>query len=959
MSSLLYSVGLLVCRRRLRVLGIWALIAVVVIALAGVTGGTLVDDFTISGTESQRGIDTLAQRFPQASGTTGQIVLGSTSGPISSQQSAVEARVRAVEKVAHVTSVDDPFAPGAVGTVSPDGRYALVQVQFDVAVTALPATTVPAVERAARPPAAADLTATLGGAMYTSTGVGLSMTELIGVGVALLVLAVTFSSLVAAGLPLLTAALGVGATLAGVLTVASFTMVSSTTPTLALMIGLAVGIDYGLFIVFRHRRQLAAGMPVAESVAESLATAGSAVVFAGLTVIIALAGLAVARIPFLTVMGAAAAVGVAVAVLVALTLLPAGLALLGERLRPRPRSHATRVLAATGAARGTMGARWVALATRVPVLTVVVVLAVIGALAYPVKDLVLALPDNGSADAGTPQRTTYDLVSAEFGPGYNAPLLVTADVITSTDPRGVVSNLADDLEGMDGVAAVTKETPNSGGDLGLVRLVPEGGQSDPRTGDLVNRIRARAPALEQQLGVHDLLVTGQTAVAIDVSDRLGAALLPFGAVIVGLSLLLLAVVFRSVAVPLKATLGYLLSIGAALGAVTAVFTWGWLATPLHVAAIGPLVSFMPIIVMGVLFGLAMDYEVFLVSQMREDFVRGHDPRHAVTTGFTASARVVTAAAVIMVAVFAAFVPHGNATIKPIALGLAVGVTVDAFVVRMTLVPAVLALLGRHAWWIPRWLDRLLPVVDVEGHAMVVRAEQAAWERTHGTLAVRAERLVLPWHDGTEELDLQVVPGTCASVTLPDPLARTTLTWALAGRFRPQADHLAVLGHVLPDEARAVRRQVRVVATPDPADDDRTVDQHLARLLRLQSRRLRARRGAVARARQQAEAWLGATVGPAALEHRRLGSLDPLTRRLVALAGARALAPRLLVVEDADVGLAPAQVEALTSICGRLCTDGTTVVLVSEREASPPAAHRVTVAHVPPARAERLTEEVAR
>jgi RND superfamily putative drug exporter len=941
MSTLLYALGHLVARQRLRVLAAWCFLAVVVFALAGVTGGKLVDDFTIPGTESQRGIDTLSQRFPQASGTTGQVVFTSRTGPISGQKAAVEKQITAIGKVPHVTSVDDPFASGAVGTISTDKQDALAQVQFDVPVTGLPDDTVGRVEKAAAPPAGTPLTVTLGGAMYTSTGVGLSTTELLGVAVAFLVLAITFSSLLTAGLPLVTAALGVGATLAGVLTVASFTTVSSTTPTLALMIGLAVGIDYGLFVVTRHRRQLAAGLPVRESIAQSMATAGSAVVFAGVTVIIALIGLSVAQIPFLSVMGVAAAAGVAVAVAVALTLLPAVLSLFGERLRPKPTSKAARVAGAAAAGRRTMGARWVAVVTKVPVLTVVVVLAAIAVLAYPAKDLSLALSDNGSAELGSPQRTSYDLIARKFGPGYNAPLLVTADVITSTDPRGTVSSLADDLGKLKGVAAITKQTPNPTGDLGLVRVVPDWSQSDPRTADLVQRIRARAPTLESQLKVADLLVTGQTAVAIDVSERLSGALLPFGLVIVGLALVLLMIVFRSIAVPLKATLGYLLSIAAALGAVSATFVWGWFDGPLNITVTGPVVSFLPIILMGVLFGLAMDYEVFLVSQIREDYVHGHDARHAINTGFTGSARVVTAAAVIMIAVFAAFVPDGNATIKPIALGLAVGVLVDAFLVRMTLVPAVLALLGDRAWWIPRGLDRTLPTIDVEGQSLVRHLDEVTWEQIHGRLAVRAEGLLVQSAGGLVPVDLQVPVGVVHPVEHPDPLARSALTWAVAGRHKPAGGHLAVLGHVLPEEAAAVRRGVAVVPAPTPAEDPLPVARYLSAVLLARSRRLWPSRRDRRQALDRAVGWLsqvGSTAPSAGdLRRRSLGSLQPLERRLLALSAVATTGPDLVLVEEADSGIDADDLERLRTVAADLVReDGCTVVLLGSRVGLPTA-----------------------
>src|SRR5690349_14710380 len=357
MSTFLYTLGHRIARQRWKVLVAWCLIAVAAFAVAGIAGGQLVNDYSIPGTESQRGIDTLAQRFPQASGTTGQIVFQSTSGPIAGQQAAIEAQIAAIAKVPHVTSVDDPFASDAVGTISPDKSSALSSIQFDVAQTDLPADVVPAVEQAAKPPPGAGFTVTLGGAMYPQPTLGIGITEVLGVLLAFAVLAITFASLLAAGLPLITAAVGVAITLSGILTVASLTTISTTTPTLALMIGLAVGIDYGLFIVTRHRRQLAHGLTVEESIAQAEATAGSAVVFAGTTVIIALCGLAVANIPFLTVMGVAAAGGVAVAVCAALTLLPAFLAVCGNRLRPKEKSHAVK-LAAKAAAGHTMGARW-------------------------------------------------------------------------------------------------------------------------------------------------------------------------------------------------------------------------------------------------------------------------------------------------------------------------------------------------------------------------------------------------------------------------------------------------------------------------------------------------------------------------------------------------------------------------------------------------------------------------
>jgi RND superfamily putative drug exporter len=563
-----------------------------------------------------------------------------------------------------------------------------------------------------------------------------------------------------------------------------------------------VGIDYALFVVSRHRATLAEGVGVHEAIARSLATAGSAVVFAGATVVIALLGLGVAQIPFLTVMGAAAAATVAVAVVVALTVLPAILSLFGERLRPEPSRFRRHTDDAT---RTTLGARWVALVTRRPLITTLLVVVALGLVAVPAKDMHLALPDNGTSEEGSGARVTYELVQEGFGEGFNSPLLLTADIITTTDPLGVMADIQEQVEALPGVADVPLATPNESADTGLVQIVPETGGTDEATAALVDDLRALAPELEEQHGISDVRVTGATALQIDVSTQLGAALVPFGLVVMGLSLLLLMVVFRSIWVPVKATFGFLLSVLAAFGVIGAVYSWGWGADLLN-ATTGPVISFLPIILMGVLFGLAMDYEVFLVSRMREDYVHTGDAKGSVRTGFVSSARVVTAAAVIMIAVFAAFVPSGDTIIQPIALGLAVGVFVDAFVVRMTLVPAVLTLLGHRAWWLPRWLDRLLPSLDIEGEALAHHLDHEAWVERHGPVAVRAAGVGVEDADGTavlRDVHLTAAPRTVLAVVDDDPVARRTLLAVLAGRVRPTSGDLVVLDRVLPEEQGAV------------------------------------------------------------------------------------------------------------------------------------------------------------
>jgi RND superfamily putative drug exporter len=798
MSSFLYRLGHAVAGRARRVLAAWLVLLVAAGGLAVGLGGTLQDDLSIPGTESQQGLDVLAHRFPEVAGVSGQLLFVAPPGHrIEEYDGQVHAVLARARKVDHVELVTDPFGRRTRAvSLSANGRDALAQVQLDVPLDRLDPATVTALEQAAHAPG---VQVHLGGSLFTSHSVKPSASEGLGLLVALAVLALTFGSLLAAGMPILTAVIGVGVAMSGILAAAAFVGIDTSSPTLALMIGLAVGIDYALFIVSRHRAQLAGGMGVADSVARSLATAGSAVIFAGATVVIALCGLVVAGIPFLSVMGFAAAAAVAIGVLVALTVVPALLTLAGERLRPRARRPRR--------PRSTLGARWVALVTRVPALTVVLVVGVLVAMALPAKDLTLGIPDTGTSPRGTTERTTYDLVTRDFGPGWTAPLLVTTDIIRTTDPVGVMKRLGKDLGRLDGVEAVALTTPNRSADLGIVQLIPEHAQTDPATADLVREIRADRPALERRYGISDLKVTGLTAVSIDVSDRLRGALLPFGLVVVGLSLVLLAVVFRSVAVPVKATLGYLLSVSAALGAVSAVFEWGWFADAVGVTRVGAVMPFLPILLMGVLFGLAMDYEVFLVSRMREDYVHTGDARASVASGFTASARVVTAAAVIMISVFAAFVPHGDAAVKPMALGLAVGVFVDAFLVRMTLVPAVLALLGDRAWWLPRRLEAALPHLDVEGAGLAEHLEHERWTARHGAVAVRAEDIGV---DGLfAGVDVHVAPGALLAVSGPDPVARRALLAALTGRLDVEG-RLVVLDRVLPGEAAAARRRTTLL-----------------------------------------------------------------------------------------------------------------------------------------------------
>ncbi|KOV58165.1 MMPL family transporter [Streptomyces sp. MMG1121] len=720
MASLLYRLGRGAFRHRRAVLAAWLLILTAVVTCVITFGGTTNDEFTVPGSPAQTAMDTLKKELPSAAGTSAQIVFVAPKGHTITEPQYAEAVSVTMAKADNAPQVVGVTDPVQSKVMSPDRTAALGQVRYQVSRADLHDDSLTSLEKTTRPAQDAGLTVEVGGSAYGSSKSTGHTKELMGMAVALVILTITFGSLFAAGMPLLTAITGVAVTLLGLSALTGVLTISSTAPSLASMLGLAVGIDYALFILSRHRSQLATGMDTEESAARATATAGSAVVFAGLTVIIALCGLAVVRIPFLTVMGVGGAAAVLIAVGVSTTLLPALMGFAGERLRPKPGSRATRrEQAAHGGGhggRGTMGERWGRIAIRRPLLTLLAVLIGLLAVAVPARSLQLALPDNGSAPTGSSQRQAYDTVSDKFGPGFNGPLLVHADTSRAANPQAATATLVKDLKAADGVAAVGKPQVIEHGNASVIQVVPKTGPSDQKTKDLVQHIRDEAPTWQKQTRAQ-VSVTGTTAVNIDVSDRLASSLIPFALVVVGLSLLLLLLVFRSVIVPLKASLGFLLSVAATFGVVVAVFQWGWFASALGVAGTGPVVSILPILVMAVLFGLAMDYEVFMVSRMREAHVHGAAPREAVLAGSRHASRVVTAAALIMFAVFASFVPGGSTMLKPIAFALAVGVFIDAFLVRMTLVPAVLALVGRAGWWLPKWLDRLLPDLDIEGERL--------------------------------------------------------------------------------------------------------------------------------------------------------------------------------------------------------------------------------------------------
>ncbi|NHD16739.1 MULTISPECIES: MMPL family transporter [unclassified Actinopolyspora] len=724
MARLLYRLGAGAHRHRLLVVLVW----LVALAGAGVGAATLSgptsDSFSIPGQESTIAQDKLQEEFDSGGGVTAKVVLRAPDGQqLTSPANVAEIKslVSELSEQPGVTTASNPLNPNSP-TISPDRTTAYSTVTYDAAMGEVTSeqreALLDTVDQADQGPFTVEVS---GQAVMATPSVG-GPAEAIGVIAALVILALTYGSLVTAGMNLVTAGVGVGIGALGISIATGFMELQSTTSILATMLGLAVGIDYALFIINRHRQELRRGTDLRTSVATAVGTAGSAVLTAGITVFIALAGLSVVGIPFLTQMGLAAAATIVVAVLVALTLVPAVLGYLGHRVLPRKQRTAPAVAAesaneATAESASTDASesandrsfhqKWINAVTRGRVPALLISLVALGVVAIPAASMQTTLVQTPSE--GTTQARAQQMLADSFGPGVNGPLVAFFE--GDGAPR-TAQQASGAISGLDDVATVTPPVPNASGDAAMLTVIPESGPSTQETEQLVGDLRDQLA----DIGGADSYVTGTTAVSVDVAQALDQALPIYLVLVVGLALILLVLVFRSVLVPLVGVLGFLLTLGAALGATVAVFQWGWLSNVVNLDDTGPLISLTPILMIGILFGLAMDYQIFLVSRMHEAYHKGHAPRGAIVNGFRQAAPVVVAAALIMFSVFAGFVPAGNATIKSIAFALAVGILVDAFVVRMVLMPAALALLGRAAWWLPGWL-RWLPALDVEGSAL--------------------------------------------------------------------------------------------------------------------------------------------------------------------------------------------------------------------------------------------------
>lgn len=776
MATYLYRLGKTAFHHWPRFLAGWFVLLIVVGVTAAGFSKPFTDAFTIPGIPSEKAADLQAELFPASQDAFSQanvnvVVVAPEGSQLGDPQYADAISTLVSDLQALPQMAEDPAAnpqlgnpvdlaqattdayvdaarqsggdvaqardnAQAISSLSADGRAGIIAFDLDVETpTDIEQTTIDALTDAMQTARDAGLTVEANGAGSQAFAFGGGVAELIGIGIALVVLLLTFGSLVAAGLPILTAIFGVAIGLTGVTAMTAFMDLNSSTTALSSMIGLAVGIDYTLFILARYRSELRHTDDRAHAVGIAVGTAGSAVVFAGLTVLIALSALSVVGIPFLTSMGLAAAGTVLVAVLVALTLLPAVLGMTkskafgGQVRQYRPAHEADgQVL--------NNGVRWARLVGKQPLAAALLVVVALGALAIPLKDLHLAFPSDSTAASDTTQRKASDLMAAEFGPGREGPLLIVVDGTESDDPATSFADVAAWANGLDGVANAQvlatnadPSNPDAAATGALIQVLPSAGPDDTATQDLLNDLRDGEDAIAQQTAT-TIGVTGLTAITTDVSDKLADALPIYLAVVIGLAFLLLMIVFRSLLVPITATLGFLLSVLATLGATVAIFQEGTFG----IFEPQPMVSFIPIFVIGVVFGLAMDYQVFLVTRIREAHVHGMSTRDAVVDGFRNSARVVAAAAAIMTAVFSGFILEDDAIIKSMGFALAAAVVFDAFIVRMVLIPALMYLMGEKAWYLPAWLDRILPDVDVEGEKL---------ERPHMSKASDADKEPVP------------------------------------------------------------------------------------------------------------------------------------------------------------------------------------------------------------------------
>jgi putative drug exporter of the RND superfamily len=717
MSQLLYHLGQLAARRPWRMVAAWVVLAAAVIGLSQTAGASFTNDYRVPGVESQRAADLLLRSFPAMAGADATVVFHARRGTVRDPHSraGIAAGLAELRRQPHVVGVDDPLDPRA-GAVSPDESVAFATIRSDLQPGEVTPEVFRRLDRAADAARRAGLAVEFRGAIVdVASQPETGAAELFGLAAAVLILLVAFGSVVAMGLPIGTALVGLLVGLSGVTLVGALVDIPTVAPLLAVMIGIGVGIDYALFVVTRFRQSLADGLTVQEAAGRANATAGQSVVFAGGTVVIAILGLWLTGIPFVGAMGLATAVVVAVAVLAAVTLLPALLGVVGHRI-DRLRLPALRGRGQGAGPARSAWTRWARAIDRRPWAYALGALLVLLALAAPLLSLRLGTPDDGTLPTSATQRRAYDLLARGFGPGFNGPLLLAVELPPGdrqAPDRRMLDRLARAAAADPDVAAVTQPALSPSGEAAVLTVLPSSSPQDQATTDLVTRLRHQViPTARGDSGAQ-VYVGGLTATILDLASQVADRLPLFIGAVVAVSFLLLVVVFRALLVPLKAALLNLLSIGAAYGVVVAIFQWGWAKGLVGLEATVPIMSFVPLLMFAVLFGLSMDYEVFLLSRIREEYVNSGDAHSSVVTAIAATARVITSAALIMVCVFVGFVFSADPVLKMVGVGLAVAVAIDATVVRVVLVPALMSLLGDRAWWLPRWLDRTLPSVNLE------------------------------------------------------------------------------------------------------------------------------------------------------------------------------------------------------------------------------------------------------